>query len=123
MPRETLDRKIRYLYDEILLMDSMVEQATIDAVEALKNQHLEEARQIIDNDTLINKKRFELENDIIVTIATQQPIMASDLRLMASILEIVGELERMGDYAKGIARVALLIGRQPFVKPMIDIQK
>jgi len=123
MPRETLDRKIQYLYDEILLMDNMVEQATIDAVQALKTQNLDDARQIIDNDTLINKKRFELENDIIVTIATQQPIMASDLRLMASILEIVGELERMGDYAKGIARVALLIGRQPFVKPMIDIQK
>ena len=109
MPRETLDSKIRHLYDEILVMDSMIEHATMGAVESLKKRDLDHAQQIIDNDNLINAKRFELENDIIVTIATQQPIMAGDLRLMASILDIVGELERMGDYAKGIARVNLLI--------------
>lgn len=123
MPRETLDRKIRHLYDEIFVMNSMVEQATIGAIEALKKQDLKAAHQIINADQLINTKRFELENDIIVTIATQQPIMAGDLRMIASILEVVGELERMGDYAKGIARIVLLIGKQPLVKPLIDIPK
>lgn len=123
MPRETLDRKIRHLYNEILAMNRMVEQATISAIEALKIQDLEAATQIINDDALINSKRFELENDIIVTIATQQPIMASDLRLIASILEVVGELERMGDYAKGIARIALMLGKQKPVKPLIDIPK
>lgn len=123
MPRETLDNKIRHLYDAILVMDSMIEHATMGAVESLLKRDLDHAQQIIENDNLINAKRFELENDIIVTIATQQPIMAGDLRLMASILDIVGELERMGDYAKGISRVTLLIGDHPHIKPLNHIPK
>jgi phosphate transport system protein len=123
MPRETLDRKIRHMYDEILVLDSMVENAALSAVEALKKRDIESARRIYAEDSNINAKRFELENDLIVTIATQQPIMAHDLRLLASIYEVIGELERMGDYAKGIAKIVLLIGNQPPVKPLIDIPR
>ena len=72
---------------------------------------------------MINARRFELEKDCMITIATQQPIMATDLRLVASILEVVGELERMGDYAKGIAKICLRIGDQPHIKPLIDIPR
>jgi len=123
MARETLDRKIRHLLDEILVLDSLVEAALIESVEALKKRDLELARQVYAGDTQINAKRFELENDIIITIATTQPVMAGDLRLIASILEVVGELERIGDYAKGIARIALRMGNQPPVKPLIDIPR
>ena len=123
MPRETLDRKIRHLYDEILLMDSMVENAALGAVEALKLRDIDAARNIYNNDKDINSKRFELENELIVTIATQQPIKAHDLRLLASIYEVIGELERIGDYAKGIAKVAILLGNEPPVKPLIDIPR
>jgi len=123
MPRETLDKKIRHLLDQILVMDSMVETATIQAVEALKKNDLELARRIYASDAQINAKRFELENDIIVTIATTQPVMATDLRLIASILEVVGEIERMGDYAKGIAKICMLMGDQPPIKPLIDIPR
>jgi phosphate transport system protein len=101
----------------------MVENATIEAVEALKKHDIPRAREIYRGDAQINAKRFELENECMITIATQQPIMAGDLRLLASILEVVGELERMGDYAKGIAKIALLIGNQPHIKPLIDIPK
>jgi phosphate transport system protein len=123
MPRETLDLRIQHLLDEILVLDSMVEQATIDAVDALKRRDLVSAQRVYDGDEEINAKRFELENECIATIATQQPVMAGDLRLMASILEVVGELERMGDYAKGIAKIALMMGNQPPVKPLIDIPR
>jgi phosphate transport system protein len=123
MTRETLDRKIHHLFDEILVLDSMVENATLSAVEALKKRDLEMARQIYSGDNDINAKRFELENDLIITIATQQPIMAHDLRLLASIYEVIGELERMGDYAKGIAKIAILLGNEPPVKPLIDIPR
>jgi phosphate transport system protein len=123
MARETLDRKLRHLLDEILVLDSLVEAALIEAVEALKKRDLELARRVYAGDTQINAKRFELENDIIITIATTQPVMAGDLRLVASILEVVGELERIGDYAKGIARIALRLGDQPPVKPLIDIPR
>ncbi len=123
MARDILDKKIRHLFDEILLLDSMVESATIDAVEALKQRDLIKAEQVYLFDKRINARRFELENDVIITIATQQPIMAGDLRLMASMLEVVAELERMGDYAKGIAKICLMIGDEPHIKPLIDIPK
>ena len=121
MPRASLDRKIHNLLNEILVMDSMVENAIIKSVEALANHDFNLARSTYDFDKQINARRFQLENDLIITIATEQPIMAGDLRLMASILEVVGELERIGDYAKGIAKICLLIGDQPHIKPLIDI--
>ncbi len=123
MARELLDRKIQHLLDEILVLDSLIENATSEAVRALKERDLETARIIYDGDKLINARRFELENDCMITIATQQPIMAGDLRLLASVLEVVSELERMGDYAKGIAKICLLMGNEPPVKPLIDIPK
>ncbi len=123
MAREVLDRRIRHLQDQILILDSMVENAISGAVEALKKHDVASAKAIYANDRLINNKRFELENDCMVTIATQQPIMAGDLRMLASILEVVGELERMGDYAKGIAKICVLIGNEPHVKPLIDIPR
>jgi len=123
MPRETLDRKIQHLRDEIIILGSMVENAMIDSVEALKKRDLAAARRIYVQDNRINDKRFELENETITTIATQQPIMARDLRLLASMLEVTSELERMGDYAKGIAKITLLLGDQPPIKPLIDIPR
>jgi phosphate transport system protein len=121
MPRTSLDRKIHNLLNEILVMDSMVENAILKSVEALAKHDFKLAQSTYDFDRQINARRFELENDLIITIATEQPIMAGDLRLMASILEVVGELERIGDHAKGIAKICLLIGDQPHVKPLIDI--
>jgi phosphate transport system protein len=123
MAREILDRRIRHLLDQILLLDSMVENAILESVVALKKHDVPAARMIYANDNLINARRFELENDCMVTIATQQPIMAGDLRMLASILEVVAELERMGDYAKGIAKICILIGDDPHVKPLIDIPR
>lgn len=123
MPRETLDRQIHQLLDDILLLGSMVESSTIEAVEALKQKDFSSARRLYEGDRQINEKRFQIENNCITTIATQQPIMARDLRLLASILDIASEVERMGDYAKGIAKICLIIGNQPFIKPLIDIPR
>lgn len=123
MARETLDRKIHHLLDEILALDSMVEDAITQSIHALKSQDLEQAQRLYSNDSFINSKRFELENECMVTIATQQPIMGHDLRLLASVLEVAGELERMGDYAKGIARICIRIGKEPHIKPLVDIPK
>lgn len=113
MPRETLDRQIHHLQDEVLLLGSMVEQAMLSAVDALKRRDLEAARQIYEADAQINEKRFAIENAILILISTQQPV-ARDLRQMAAILEVTTELERMGDYAKGIAKVNLKLGDIPF---------
>jgi phosphate transport system protein len=119
-PRETLDRNIQQLKDEILVLGSMVEQALLKSVDALKRQDLVLAQRIYDGDIRINTKRFEIENQALVLIATQQP-MAKDARILASVLDVATELERIGDYAKGIAKICLLMGKQAPVKPLIDI--
>ena len=121
MTRQNLDRKIRHMLDEILVIDSMVESATLEAIQALKQHDLEAARRIYLADAQINARRFRLENECMITIATEQPIMATDLRLVASVLEVVNELERMGDYAKGIARICLRIGHEQHIKPIVDL--
>lgn len=122
MPRETFDRDLQRLQAEVLVLGSMVEIALVKSVELLKKQDLDGARRMIADDELINEKRFAIEADTLVQIATQQP-MASDLRVLASILDITSELERIGDYAKGIAKVNLMIGGQPFIKPLIDLPR
>jgi phosphate transport system protein len=122
MPRETFERELRKLQDDILMLGSMVEQAVRDAVEALKQRDLEAARRIYASDRLVNAKRYQIEQNCLILIATQQP-MASDLRMLAAILEINTELERIGDYAKGICRINLLLGTEPLVKPLVDIPR
>lgn len=119
-PRETLDRAIEEILEQILIQGSMVENALREAVNALKHQNIDEAKIIYDGDRQINKKHFEIEEDVITLIATQQP-MARDLRLLAAILEITTELERMGDYAKGIARITVRIGKEDLLKPIREI--
>ncbi|HEC61364.1 MAG TPA: hypothetical protein ENI27_03825 [bacterium] len=93
MTRETLDLKIRHLLDEILVMDRMVENAVIDSMDALKRRDLGAARRVYKDDRDVNEKRFEIENECLITIATQQPL-ARDLRTIASILEVAGEHDR-----------------------------
>jgi len=110
MPRETLDTKLTQLKNEIYLLGSMVEQAVLDSVDTLRTRDLKEAKRIYDEDNIINEKRYALENAIIILLATQQPF-ARDLRLLAAMLLVVNELERMADYAKGIAKINIKIGR------------
>ena len=120
MTRKTFDRELQRLQDEMLLMASRVENAILEAVEVLKRQDLEASRRLIEQDRAINKKRYEIEQDCLIAIATQQPL-AGDLRILAAILDITDELERIGDYAKGIAKVTLMIGKTPLLKPLIDV--
>jgi phosphate transport system protein len=122
MPRERLDREFHHLQDEVLLLGSMVEQAVLDSVEALKRRDLVSSKQVYRGDRLINEKRFAIENAILVLIATQQP-MAHDLRLLAAMLEVITELERMGDYAKGIAKVNSLLGDTAVPIPVYEVTR
>jgi phosphate transport system protein len=122
MIRKTFDNEIQQVKDEVLLLGSMVENAIIGAVDSLKKRDFKGAEIIIAADKEINRKRFKIESQLMIIIATQQP-MAHDLRLLASTLEIISELERMGDYAKGIANINIRMGEEPFIKPLIDIPR
>ena len=120
--RAAFHKKLREIQDDVLAMGSMVSKAILRSIDALKNRDLELAHQIIAEDQKINGKRFEIEEKCIQLIATQQP-MASDLRTIIAILSITTEIERIGDYAVGIARIVILVGDEPPLKPLVDIPR
>lgn len=122
MLRKTFESEIQQLKDEIILLGSMVEQNLLDSVDAIKKRDLAASEKVIALDKPINEKRFALENQVMIIIATQQP-MAHDLRLLAAFFEVISELERMGDYAKGIGIINVRMGDQPLLKPLVDIPR
>ena len=122
MLRVDLDRQITHLQEEITLLADVVDKAVYRSVEALKNRDLAESQSVIDGDDYIDQKRYDIEELCVDLIATQQP-MAGDLRAIIAMLHIAVELERMGDYAEGIAKISLLMGDEPPLKPLIDIPR
>lgn len=120
MPRPTFDRDLQRLIDDVIILGSMAEKAVLQSVDMLVARDIEGSHRLIAQDILINRKRFAIELDTLVVIATQQP-MASDLRMLAAILELATELERIGDYGKGIARITVMMGEEPPIKQLIDI--
>jgi phosphate transport system protein len=120
--RVTFDRQLQSLQDDVLLLGSMVEKAVERSVDALNRRDIELARRVIDDDNQIDAKRWEIEERAIQLIATQQP-MAGDLRAIASVMNIVTDLERMADHAEGIGKIVLMHGDQPLLKPLIDIPR
>ena len=120
--RTAFHKKLREMQGDVLVMGSMVEKAISCSVKALKERDLDLAHQIITDDLKINQKRFEIEEKCIQLIATQQP-MASDLRTIISVLNIISEVERIGDHAEGIAKIVLMIGDEPPLKPLVDLPR
>jgi len=117
MARETFERQLQLILDQVLILGSMVEQAVLDALDALKRRDLMAAHRIYAADLQINEKRYSIESSVITLIATQQP-MARDVRFLAAILEIITELERIGDYAKGICKITQLISEEE-IEPVL----
>jgi phosphate transport system protein len=122
MTRIDFDRHLRALQDDLLVLSSMVEKAIAKALDALKRRDLAASRQVVQEDSAIDRQRFQLEEKCIELIATQQPT-ARDLRTVITILHIGVELERMGDYAEGIGKISLMMGDEPPLKPLIDIPR
>lgn len=120
MVRESFIKYIKALEKDVTQMGEMVIVAINRSVEALKVLNADEARRIIADDMLINRKRWDIEEKCVNLIATQQPV-ASDLREILAILFIVTDLERMGDYAEGIGKIVVMHGSEPLVKPLVDI--
>ena len=122
LSRTGFHRELERLQDEVLVLGSMVEMAVLRSVDCLRQRDVSAAQVLKAEDILINRKRFEIEEAALLLIATQQP-MASDLRRLAAVLQIVTDLERMGDYAAGIAQICVSIGDEALIKPLIDIPR
>src|SRR5437867_7787353 len=111
MPRTHFDQELTGLRHDILDLGSRAEQAIRRAMESLRRRDLALARQVVDEDYDINRRRFQIEDDAVNMIATQQP-MASDLRTIVAAIHIATELERIADHAEGIARISLMLAEQ-----------
>ena len=122
MPREHYDQQLRSLQDDLLRLASLVEASIGRSINALKNQDVGEARRVIADDDLIDRRQYALEDKALLLIARQAP-MAADLRMISAVISIASELERMGDYAEGIAKITIRGANEPLFKPLIDIPR
>ncbi|NLT42194.1 MAG: phosphate signaling complex protein PhoU [Anaerolineae bacterium] len=122
MPRDTFDHQLNSLQEAIVRMGGSVDVALDRSIHALVERDPEEAHRVIADDLLTNQAQHDIEERCIVLLATQQP-MARDLRVIVAILNIVVELERIGDYAEGIGKIALRLIPEPVLKPLIDIPR
>lgn len=121
-PRRQFQDELKHLDEKLLLMGNLVEQSIEKAVRALKEQDMELAQQVIDEDDKIDQYELDIEAECLTLIARQQP-MARDLRKIATGLKIITDLERIADNASDIAKVTLRIGNEPLIKPLIDIPR
>src|SRR5688572_30101504 len=122
MTRVAFEQKLTEIQEDMLVMAFMVEQAIERSIESLKNRDVELARQIIADDMKINRKRYDIEEECLELMATQQPL-ARDLRTIIAVLHIIVDLERMGDHAEGTAKISLMLAQDPPLKPYIDIPR
>ena len=120
--RHTFEAALQALQDDVLVLGDRVENALLDSIDALKARDFEASRAIIAEDKTIDAMRYKIEADGLTLIATQQP-MAGDMRMIAAAIFIANELERIGDYAKSIAKISIKIGAEPLMKPLIDIPR
>ncbi len=122
MMRTAFQENLIQLENELFSMAEMVNVAINRSITSLKKKDVQEAKKIKANDIHINNKRFEIEEQCIQLIATQQPV-ATQLRELIAVLNIITDLERMGDHAGGIAKIVIKLNGQKPVKPLIDIPR
>jgi phosphate transport system protein len=122
MTREHFSQELKDLRSSVVTMASMVDKAINNAVVALVQRDVSMAQQVVADDRAINEHRWRTEEQALLVIATQAP-MARDLRMIAAVIHIVTDLERMADHAAGIAKIALQTADQPPLKPLVDIPR
>ncbi|HYF83253.1 MAG TPA: phosphate signaling complex protein PhoU [Clostridia bacterium] len=122
MTRNYFDQELQDLQVSLLKMSSMVEELLGDSVKALKTQDVELAQKVIKNDDLIDDMEFVVEDKCLKLIALQSPL-AKDLRIIATALKIITDLERIADYAVDIAKITIKLADEKYIKELIDIPR
>ncbi len=120
--RAAYDREFAGIRERVLRLGELVDQAISRSLDSLQRRDTAQAAQIIEDDAEINELRFEIEEACLALIATQQPA-AGDLRSVIAAMNIVVDIERMGDHATGIAKTVIRMGDEPLLKPLIDIPR
>ena len=113
--RLTFDRHLGMLRDEVVQISDVVEQSITLSVKALQEHDMALAQHINEADAQVNARRFTAEEHAYQLLALQQP-NARDMRLIVGLVSVVTNLERIGDHAAGIARLAIRLGEQPVLE-------
>ncbi|OPL18019.1 MAG: hypothetical protein AVO35_07615 [Candidatus Aegiribacteria sp. MLS_C] len=122
MARETYEAEMMALKEELLRLSRMTDRALERSVEVLRDRLFEEGERLISDDEQVNMACHHIEEGCLNIIATQQPV-AGDLRFIFATMQIAMELERIADYAKGIAVINSRIIPGDHIKPLIDIPR
>ncbi|SHI67801.1 phosphate uptake regulator, PhoU [Clostridium amylolyticum] len=122
MTRSSFDLGLNQMHNDLLKMGSIVEKQIHSSIEALKNQDVDLANKVIDNDDLVDNLQKDIEDKAIKLIAMQQPL-ATDLRTIFTTTKIVTDLERMADHAVDISKIVIRLKNQQYIKELVDIPK
>jgi phosphate transport system protein len=120
--RSNFDSNLKQLKNMLIEMARKSENAIKESIDALKLQDLDKAKQIINDDTIIDDLEHEINDKAIILIAKESPV-ARDLRKIIVALKISSEIERIADNAVNIAKSTLHIGKEKHIKEIIDIPK
>ncbi|MBC7287370.1 MAG: phosphate signaling complex protein PhoU [Armatimonadetes bacterium] len=120
--RTTFAAEMEDLEKQLLRMGSFVENMLADAVRALAEQNEQLANEVILRDDIADDMDLSIEQRCMKLLALQQPL-ARDLRMIGTALKIITDLERIGDYAVDIARLAKSLSHEPQLHLIIDIQR
>lgn len=120
--RATYEHQLQELSDLVVTMASMVDKAIARSMEALRLQNVALAQDVRKGDAAINEMHRRGEEMTIALIATQAPV-GRDLRRIASSMALFSNLERMGDYASGIAKIVVQTADEDLIKPLVDLPR
>jgi phosphate transport system protein len=120
--REEFQSDLNELKKLVLKQGELAKVALTRSIDALVNQNIEVAKEIMENDNVIDDLEEEINEKIIWMIAQQQPV-ATDLRRLITALKISSEIERNADFAVNVSKSILRIGSTKLYKPLEDIPK
>ncbi|MCR5431836.1 MAG: phosphate signaling complex protein PhoU [Lachnospiraceae bacterium] len=120
--RVKFDEQLRTLNDEMIIMSTMIEKAIQGAIDALFNQNVEKAEQIIGEDEMVDREQKKIENICFQLLIQQQPV-AKDLRTITAAMKMVTDMERIGDHAADISELTVLMSGNPYILKVDNIKK
>ncbi len=122
MTLDSLQDQLGALKEDILKMGSLLQEQIYKANRSLTEKNMELAREVIKKDDILDQMELDIEQKCLYLIALKQPL-AKDLRFIGTALRIIVDIERMGDHAESISRIAIDLYDQTYMKPLIDIPK
>jgi phosphate transport system protein len=120
--RQAFDEQLEQLERQLLEMGTFVESMLHKAVRALEQQDVALAREVIDEDDVADDMDLSIEQNCMRLLALQQP-MSRDLRTIGTVMKVIADVERIGDYSVDIARTAIRLAGAEYFKPLVDIPR